>query len=195
MKKQEMNVEAQVVETVETEKKAPKAATKKEEKKMAEKKNETGKVTIPEFLKAYRQNENGEFFMTAEMFDEFKNENSSLVFGSRKTDKDVRLVKMSKTDKQPTAIIRLDETAKKKQVHVHTGATKKIESAKNEITGIRYKIIFRQKGEKYEIWSADPAGKRKMEKRDTDLAVVKAEYEKLVGKVEKKAVKKEKKTA
>lgn len=181
MKKQNTNPEVQTENTESVKNTTTQATTKKEEKKMTEnKKSET--ATTPEFLTAYRTNDAGEFLMTAEMFDEFKGENASLVFGSRKTDKDVRLVKMVKTDKQPVAIIRIDETAKKKQVHVKTGATKKVESARNEATGIRYKIIFRAKTEKYEVWSADGAGKRKMEKRDADLAVVKAEYDKLLGK-------------
>lgn len=191
MKKQNTNPEVQTTETtasqtetVNTEKKATKATTKKEEKKMSStKKSETAtivKTEVPEFLKAYRMNEAGEFLMTAEMFDEFKAENASLVFGSRKTDKDVRLVKMSRTDKQAVATIRIDETAKKKQVHVHTGATKKVVSARDEKSGIRYKVILRDKTQKFELWSADGAGKRKMVKRGTEEEVM-AEYNKVLG--------------
>lgn len=191
MKKQNMNVEAQttenttpLTETTNTEKKATKATAKKEEKKMTStKKSETAttvKTEVLEFLKAYRMNEAGEFLMTAEMFDEFKAENASLVFGSRKTDKDVRLVKMSRTDKQAVATIRIDETAKKKQVHVHTGATKKVVSARDEKSGIRYKVILRDKTQKFELWSADGAGKRKMVKRGTEEEVM-AEYNKVLG--------------
>lgn len=185
MKKQNTNpeVQATTTESVNTNNQATKATTKKEEKKMTSTKkseNATIKTEAPEFLKAYRVNEAGEFLMTAEMFDEFKAENSSLVFGSRKTDKDVRLVKMSKTDKQPTAIIRLDETAKKKQVHIHTGATKKVVSARDEKSGIRYKVILRDKTQKFELWSADGAGKRKMVKRGTEEEVM-AEYNKVLG--------------
>lgn len=205
MKKQNTNpeVQATTTETVNTEKKATKATTKKEEKKMTEnKKSETATVAVPEFLKAYRTNEAGEFLMTAEMFDEFKTENATLTFGARKTDKDIRLVKTAKTDKQPTAIIRIDETAKKKQVHIHTGATKKVCSQKDEKTNIRYKVIFRAKTEKYEMWSADGAGKRKMEKRGTEAEVM-AEYNKVLGieteatpkKATRKTTKTEKKSA
>lgn len=193
MKKQNTNpeVQATTIEPVNANNQATKATTKKEEKKMTSaKKSEnatTIKTEVPEFLKAYRMNEAGEFLMTAEMFDEFKVENTSLVFGSRKTDKDVRLVKMAKTDKQPTAIVRIDETAKKKQVHIHTGATKKVCSQKDEKSGIRYKVIFREKTQKYEMWSADAAGKRKMEKRGTEDEVM-AEYNKVLGiKAETKA--------
>lgn len=184
MKKQNTNPEVQSTESVNTTTQVAKAATKKEEKKMTEtKKSETAKTIkteVPEFLKAYRMNEAGEFLMTAEMFDEFKAENTSLVFGTRKADKDVRLVKMSKTDKQVAATIRIDETAKKKQVHVHTGATKKVVSARDEKSGIRYKVILRDKTQKFELWSADGAGKRKMVKRGTEEEVM-AEYNKALG--------------
>lgn len=162
MKKQNTNPEVQTTETT-----ASQTAT-------------IVKTEVPEFLKAYRMNEAGEFLMTAEMFDEFKAENASLVFGSRKTDKDVRLVKMSRTDKQAVATIRIDETAKKKQVHVHTGATKKVVSARDEKSGIRYKVILRDKTQKFELWSADGAGKRKMVKRGTEEEVM-AEYNKVLG--------------
>lgn len=182
MKKQNMNAEAQTTENVTTTTQATKATTKKEEKKMTAttKKSETAKVEVPEFLKAYRMNEAGEFLMTSEMFDEFKSENSTLGFGTRKSDKDVRLVKMNKTDKQIAATIRIDETAKKKQVHIHTGATKKVVSARDEKSGIRYKVILRDKTQKFELWSADGAGKRKMVKRGTEEEVM-AEYNKVLG--------------
>lgn len=161
---------------------------KKEEKKMSKK---VEKVQVDERMMAYRQNENGEFLMTQDMFDEFKANHSELVFGMRKNDKAVKLVKNQKTDKEPMAIIRIDESAKLKQVHVHTGATKKVVSGMNEKDGCRYKVIFRQKNEKYELWRADPRGKRKMIIRGTEKEVM-AEYEKMIP---QKAEKKEKKTA
>lgn len=174
---------------------AKKATEKKEEKKMTSKKSETA-IIIPETIdqnlfKVYRLNDQNEVLMTSEMFDEFKAANGeTLRFGSMKNDKTVRLVALAGKGTKAFAKVRLDEEAKKKQVHIHTGATKKVCSARNEKTGMRYKVIFRAKGEKFEIWSADNAGKRKMVKRDTDKAVVMAEYEKLVGMTETKAEKK-----
>lgn len=188
MKKQ-MNPEVQAIQT-QTINQAEKATIKKEEKKMKETKK--AEATIPEFMKAYRQNEAGEFLMTPEMFDEFKAENPTLVFGTRKADKDVRLVKVNKAEKVAT-IIRFDVEAKKKQVHIHTGATKKVCSARNEADGMRYKVIFVQAKNRYELWSADNGGKRKKMAQGAEAEVM-AQYEELIGKkVEKKATQTSKK--
>lgn len=199
MKKQNMNAEAQITEntttqteTVNTEKKATKATTKKEEKKMTEsKKSETVTITIPEnldqnMLKAYKVNEAGELLMTEDMLKEFFESHPELKMATTKKDPTVRAIKADPKAK-PFAIIRLSEDAKKKQVHIHTGATKKVVSQKDEKTGIRYKVIFREKTQKFEMWSADAAGKRKMEKRGTEAEVM-AEYNKVLGiKAETKA--------
>lgn len=183
MKKQ-MNPEAQAIQ-IQTINQAEKATIKKEEKKMKETKK--AEATIPEFMKAYRQNEAGEFLMTSEMFDEFKVENPTLAFGIRKADKDVRLVKMNKADKELAAIIRFDTEAKKKQVHIHTGATKKVCSARNEADGMRYKVIFVQAKNRFELWSADNGGKRKKMAQGAEAEVM-AQYEELIGKKAEKKV-------
>lgn len=194
MKKQNTNPEVQTTETtasqtetVNTEKKATKATTKKEEKKMSStKKSETATITIPESIdqnlfKAYRLNDQNEVLMTGEMFDEFKQVNAeTLRFGTQKSDKDIRLVAPIGKGTKAFAKVRIDETAKKKQVHIHTGATKKVCSQKDEKSGIRYKVILRDKTQKFELWSADAAGKRKMVKRGTEAEVM-AEYNKLLG--------------
>lgn len=203
--KKNINAEAQTTEntttqteTVNTTKKATKATTKKEDKKMTStKKSETAKtatptIVIPEnldqnILKAYKVNEAGELLMTEDMLKEFLEAHPELKkLNDPKKDELLKGLAL-KSAKKPFAKVRIDETAKKKQVHIHTGATKKVCSQKDEKSGIRYKVIFREKTQKYEMWSADAAGKRKMEKRGTEAEVM-AEYNKVLGiKAETKA--------
>lgn len=193
MKKNNQNENVQVVN--ENQNQTEKVAAKKEEKKMVSKKNENN-VTIPENLnqdmfKAYRQNETGEFLMTEEMFKEFMSANSELKAIGKKDDTSLKGIKVGPKGKV-FARIRIDETAKKKQVHIHTGETKKVVSGRDEKTNIRYKVIFRRKTEKYELWSADAAGKRKMMIRG-DQKEVMAEYHKFIK--EESGQKKTKKSA
>ena len=55
--------------------------------------------------------------------------------------------------------------------------TKKIVSAKNEKSGVRYKIIQAAQDGHYELWSADPTGRRRLVARGTE-AEVHTQYEK-----------------
>lgn len=206
MKKQNTNPEVQSTESVNTTTQAIKATTKKEEKKMTEnKKSETAKTTVPtitipenldqNMLKAYKVNEAGELLMTEDMLKEFLEAHPELKALGTKTDATKKGIKTTEKGAKVFATIRIDETAKKKQVHIHTGATKKVVSQKDEKTGIRYKVIFREKTQKFEMWSADAAGKRKMEKRGTEAEVM-AEYNKVLGiKTETTSKKSSKKSA
>lgn len=58
-------------------------------------------------------------------------------------------------------------------------ATRKIASGKDAASGIRYKIIQVAKRNDFELWSADPAGKRRMIIRGAE-AEVRAEYGKYI---------------
>lgn len=192
MKKQNTNpeVQATATESMNTNNQATKVTTKKEEKKMTStKKSETAKtatptITIPENLnqdmfKAYKMNETGELLMTEDMLKEFLEANTELKATASKADPTKKGIKVGAKGKV-FAVVRITEDAKKKQVHIHTGATKKVVSARDEKSGIRYKVIFRDKTQKFELWSADGAGKRKMVKRGTEEEVM-AEYNRVLG--------------
>lgn len=193
MKKSNTTTEAkkatQSTETTEvqnTNSQATKATTKKEEKKMSKttETKATATITIPESIdqnlfKAYKLNEAGEVLMSNDMIKEFIEAHTDIKVRKVADDQNKGAVTTLKS-KKAFAYIRLDETAKKKQVHIHTGATKKVCSQRDDKTGIRYKVIFRAKTEKHELWSADAAGKRKMVKRGTEAEVM-AEYNKLLG--------------
>lgn len=184
MKKQTNNSEVQTIQTEAIEKKAIKATTKKEEKKMSE-----TIINIPEnldqnMLKAYKANEAGELLMTEEMMKEFFEAHPEVKKATTKKDATMIGIKADPKAK-PFAIIRLTEDAKKKQVHIHTGATKKVCSARNEADGMRYKVIFVQAKNRYELWSAGNDGKRKKMLQGTENEVM-AQYNELIG-TEKKA--------
>lgn len=65
------------------------------------------------------------------------------------------------------------------QPHIRTGATRKIISAKDEKSGIRYKIIYVTEKNCYELWSANPQGERHLVTRGTETEV-RAEYDKFI---------------
>lgn len=174
----------EIIAEATTENQTTKVTTKKEEKKMAESKK-VQKVEVPEFLKAYRQNEDGEFLMTEAMAKEVRDANPEVKMAKVKGQTNLLNVRL---DGKIIAKVRFDEDAKKKQIHIHTGATKKVMSGKGT-DGKRYKIIYVAKKDVYQMWSADTDGKRKKEAEGTLDEMTKA-YEKMV-KVEKKAEKKE----
>ena len=69
--------------------------------------------------------------------------------------------------------------ARGEKAYVRTGATRKIISGKDETSGIRYKIIYVTEKGYYELWSANPQGKRRLVARGTE-AEIRAEYEKYI---------------
>ena len=204
MKKTNTTIEANATQTTEvqnTKTQATKATTKKEEKKMSKttETKATATITIPESIdqnifKAYKVNEAGELLMSNDMIKEFIEAHTEVKVCKVVNDQTKAQVKLPTKGAKAFAYIRLDETAKKKQVHNHTGATKKVCSQRDDKTGIRYKVIFRAKTEKHELWSADAAGKRKMVKRGTEAEVM-AEYNKLLGIVTEVAPKKATRTS
>lgn len=159
-------------------------------------KKEDVKMEKVNLFEKYRQNEEKEYLMTEQMVKDFLAEHSDLKQKVKKSDPSMRrIVRMNEGKEEMVGIVRLDESAKMKQIHHRTGATKKVVSKRNEETNIRYKIIFVQKSGKYELWSCDGAGKRKMEKRGTLEEVQKVFDSMFEKKEEKKVSKKVKKSA
>lgn len=176
----------QTTEVQNTTIKATKANIKKEDKNMttATKKADATTITIPEsldqnILKAYKVNEANELLMTDEMLTEFLEANPTLVAGKKAADPTSRGICLKGT-KKAFVVVRIDETAKKKQVHIKTGATKKVCSARNEADGMRYKVIFVQAKNRFELWSAGNDGKRKKMAQGAEAEVM-ALYNKAVG--------------